>query len=520
MRYDPALDFYTQEDVDRLKVLDVETNDAGLLGDLRTYTAKMLEARSIFEAIDLRYVESRLGNDKLILEDVNRILAQAEKEDFIGSLQIMATPIKDDTPIVVENLKNDTVREAQKAADEKRAQEAAEQDNYRGCMEFFEVWLRLPITAAYNSYEDEEKRDNLYNKILVLLDQRVREWYPKPLKDYMAVYSGRPVGALAYLDTTHHKKSVDKISNVNTYFVDGVELTTKVVIKSGVNVAKVFLFLVAEFTEISDNFSINNSKISASVSDYARYCGKDITKHSTSTPEEAAAEAKRVKSVKDQLIKDIKKGLQNLYDISFSVEGEGLTAKTRIISNYVVKGDDITVTFDPDLAARLSKKEHTMTQLPTAIFSVPATDPNAFHIMYKLTVQYNMDSNRERKAETYNFIGVKSLLAVAALPSFEEVQKKDRGHWERRIKEPFEEILDRLVTKYHFLAFWEYRHEKKQKVTDEDLAGLTDFKEWRDHYYILFEPVKKIDHKERITRKKERIAHKMKNKKKKSQEKS
>lgn len=512
MRYDPALDFYTQEDVDRLKVLDVETDDAGLLGDLRTYTAKMLEARSIFEAIDLRYVESRKGNDKLILEDVNHILAQAQKEDFKEFLLTIATPIRDNNPIEVENLKNDTIRDRVKAADEKRAQEAADQDNYRGCLEFFQSWLRLPIAAALYSYDDKDKKEKLYKKIIALLDQRVREWYPKEEKAYLSVYNGKPLSAITYLNPSKHEKNRDKISKVTTYEVDGVEIATRAVLKSGVNVAKTFLFLVAEFTE-QNTFDKNTGVVvSASLSDYARYCGKDMVRHPTSTPEEEAAEVKRVKNVRDNLVKELKKSLDILRDIRYTRDDDKVYGFVHLLAEGWIKGDTITAAFPPSLAVHLSQQSRTITQIPTAIFKIPATDPNSLYLMYKLTSHYNLDRNIQRG--TNNFIGVKSLLAVADLPSFEEVQKKDRGHWERRIKEPFEEILERLVSKYGYLSSWEYRHEKKQAVTDEDLAELTDFKEWRDHYYILFEPVKKIDHAERLERKSERIEKKKKSRKK------
>jgi hypothetical protein len=102
---------------------------------------------------------------------------------------------------------------------------------------------------------------------------------------------------------------------------------------------------------------------------------------------------------------------------------------------------------------------------------------------------------------------------VAILPSFEEVQAKDRGHWERRIKAPFEEILDRLVVKYNYLSSWGYMHENKKEVSDEERIALTNFAEWKDHYYIIFEPVKKVDHSARIERNKERKEKKAKKKK-------
>jgi len=510
MRYDPALDFYTQEDVDRLKVLDIETDDAGLLGDLRTYSAKMAEARAIFENIDLRYIESRKGNEKLILEDVDRVLAQAEKEDFTGLLQMMATPIKDNDPVIVENLKNDTVRERQKAADEKRAEEAAERDNYRGCMEFFEGWLRLPITAAAYSYEDKEKVDKLCNKIIVLLDQRVREWYPKEEKDYLRVYNGKPLGAITYLSPDKHKKNYDQISKVSNYSVDGVEIETKAVLASGVSVAKTFLFLVAQFTEQSDFDNNTGGVVSASLSDYARYCGKDIVKHPTSTPEEEAAEAKRVKNVRDNLVKELKKNLTILRDIKYTRDDDKGFGFVNLFAEGWIKGDNITVAFPPSLAAHLSQ-QRTITQVPTAIFKVSASDQNAFYFMYKLSFHYNMYNNINRG--TNNFISVKSLLEVAILPSFDEVQAKDRGHWERRIKAPFEEILDRLVVKYNYLSSWGYMHENKKEVSDEERIALTNFAEWRDHYYIIFEPVKKVDHSARIERNKERKEKKAKKKK-------
>ena len=108
-----------------------------------------------------------------------------------------------------------------------------------------------------------------------------------------------------------------------------------------------------------------------------------------------------------------------------------------------------------------------------------------------------MDSNQIKG--TADRISVPNLLAVTDLPSYEEVQRKDRGHWENRIKRYFEEALDTL-TQEGILKDWEYTHAKGVPLTDEEAANITSYNKFIK-LYLHFTPADEGDHAERIAAK-------------------
>ena len=172
---------------------------------------------------------------------------------------------------------------------------------------------------------------------------------------------------------------------------------------------------------------------------------------------------------------------------------------------------DIKIAFSPELANYLVER-NLITQYPTKLLGISGRQPTAYFIGRKLAEHYNIDNNINRG--TNDRISIPALLKVTDLPSYEEVQKKDRGHWVERIKEPLERALD-VLTAEGVLKDWKYTHAKGVDLTEDEAYSITSYPEY-EKLYLLFTPADKVDHTERIEAKQEAREKARKKRKRKS----
>lgn len=249
-------------------------------------------------------------------------------------------------------------------------------------------------------------------------------------------------------------------------------------------------------------------KVSIPLREYALHCGYDLNERHTTTPEEAAAEKRRVAN----LVKDIKKKIKRDLEILRATElswTENVKGKEEdylnisIIGSRGIKDGYIQMAFDPAMVDYLLRLP--LTQYPLALLAVDARNGNAYSIGLKMAEHYNMDSNIARSRA--DRLSVSRLLACTSLPTIETVRENRQG-WERLIKEPFEHALDTL-TDCGLLADWKYTQAKAAPFTSEAANSTLDYETW-SKLYIQFVIKDAPDQSARIKSKTEHMSHKKK----------
>lgn len=248
-----------------------------------------------------------------------------------------------------------------------------------------------------------------------------------------------------------------------------------------------------------------NTAVSIPLEEYGLKRGYDITPRITSTPEEEEAEKKRLFNVMCEIRKKANAELALLYSLSLSWTEPGKRKNAdykdvRVLQSKGIRGGYINMRFSEDMAAYLIHAY--IMQYPTALQAVDERNPRTYNIGYKLALHHSMDNNRAKG--TANIISVNALLeACGDMPTFEEVQaSKDRGHWERRIKDPLEAALDSNVAK-GVITSWEYSNSRGAPLEDGQVS-IADYQTFTG-LYVHFEMADEPDQSERLQRKAERI---------------
>ena len=244
--------------------------------------------------------------------------------------------------------------------------------------------------------------------------------------------------------------------------------------------------------------------VSIPLEEYGRMRGYDLTPRKTTTEAEAEAERKRLFNVMCEIRKRANAELEVLYCVSLSWREPGKKQNAdfddvRILQRKYIRGGNIFMRFSEDIAAYLTHAF--IMQYPLALQGVDERNPRTYNIGYKLALHHSMDNNRAKG--TANIISVKSLLAACGdIPTFEEVQaSKDRGHWERRIKDPLEKALD-AVQAEGVIQSWEYCNSKGVAL-EAGQVTIADYETFIE-LYILFDMEGEPDQSERLQRKAER----------------
>ena len=128
--------------------------------------------------------------------------------------------------------------------------------------------------------------------------------------------------------------------------------------------------------------------------------------------------------------------------------------------------------------------------------------PLPYYLAVKLQDHYFHDGNRIRN--THNILSIKAILQFCeeVLPSYEDVQRTDPGHWVDRIRKPLESALDDI--KNIGLFEWEYCKKAMGDITEQE-RNTRDYMKWLE-LYITFKLIpEEPDQTERLAHKQERI---------------
>lgn len=218
-----------------------------------------------------------------------------------------------------------------------------------------------------------------------------------------------------------------------------------------------------------------NPSVEIPLKEYGEACGYQLTPQTMDTPEEQAAENRRVDERKKDLKKKIRRDLEDISQITWTGEitkgkDKGDYANMRIISSHRIIKGVIRINFDID-AARLLVRAYIM-YFPVILLKHDNRKPNAYALGQKIAYHNSNDNNYA--AGTNNTLSVKSLLAaMPEITSVEKLKARGQANWKDKIKRPLEDGLNENVA-IGYLKKWEYRDPKTSQIfTPEEAQPLT-----------------------------------------------
>ena len=505
MYLDKVKPFWKEEELQRVAEIENEqqtlltartVNAEGELPEVNWQKWEELEeeSRNIFLTVEERYIKAR--TEKQLLEDAKEIIEDVEKEEFLEYINAWR-----------QTLEIATERGADTAQAESFKKYTLE--TYDNCFGF----MLHPLRVQLNAFADN---DEATNKLFEIVGKKVSLWYQRPEweQDTWKMVHNRATDELSYMSTKG--AIIDPIAKAITIERGGISLTLKteekdipieklneLTAKLGTGTIKLLNTALAVFTQNNDFRSKKalDLNIIIPLRDYARALGADIDEHETSTPEEAEKEKNRAKNALKNARKAIAKHMDTLYKASLSWKDEPDFDDVRIITRKSIKNGYIRLELYPGLAKTLAEKR-TITEFPLVLLSYDERNPNAYKIGLALAQHFAIDNNYIKG--TTNRLKVKTLLSNTSLPTYKEVQEKDRGHWVERIKAPFENALDYNIGRvlisenYKGAEPWKYTKEKGLALTEEELEKMqTDFDFWSS-LYITYEMKYTLDRAERI----------------------
>jgi len=492
MIIDKVKPFWTDEDRARLLELEQEQDrlvskmtqtrieeSKGSTDLLEEYGKLEEQALTLKREVEDRYIKAT--SKKGILEDVEEIVSNIEKEDFLDYIRYRLN--------VIANLKAEHT-----PAKALEGLNVYARESYENCYWFILSYLRVQLNALANDEARTAKAENTVRKKVAL-------WYIEETPAYLPMAHGKATDALAYMNNKN--ATLDKITGnatINKFDVELVILKLRSLKATlGISTDKLLSTAIATFTKQNDfRHEKINPNIAIDLKRYASLIGYDVEEHATNTPEEAEIEKKRAKIQLDNARRAIKKDLGILQATTLTwkekVKGQPKDfLSVSLVSAVGIINGQILISFSPAIAQYLSDKS-LITQYPVKLLSLDSRKQTAYYIGRKLAEYYNLDNNIING--TNDRISIPALLTVSDLPSYEEVQKKDRGHWADRIKEPFENALDTL-TKEGILKNWEYTHAKGIPLTDEEASNITSYDTF-SKLYLHFKPTETVYHVDRI----------------------
>lgn len=377
------------------------------------------------------------------------------------------------------------------------------EENFESCVLFIldTIWPQTEVLDSYylSVFGDKNYRPDDDKRLMEMVRRKAAEWYTetKPTPAYLPMTHGRPTDALAFMRRRNVKE--DPISELATLQTrDGVTITYPTAETWGVGADQLFSTALAVFTGQNDFRHPQNMRreITIPLADYAVLIGKDVNN----------PDKKKAKSNLDNARKRVKKELETIQKQSITwtetVKGKPKNfVSINLVSAVGITNGQIHIALTPEIAEYFASR-NTITMLPTSLLPLdPQRDKNAYQLGRKLAEHYSMDPNVERGTNT--IISVQAALAATDLPSFEEVQATDRGHWAERIKEPLEAALDRITGAGQYLKDWKYTHAKGEELTDSEAANISTYQDF-EKLYLVFTPQEELDNAARIARNKEK----------------
>ena len=276
-----------------------------------------------------------------------------------------------------------------------------------------------------------------------------------------ATYNGKAIEALAQARTIGEFDPLSrmiKVNGINIFSPNGA-------ITIGVGTAKIFRYAATAFTKLNHRNTPSDKlklRVYLDLNDYAQANGVDIT----------SSEARR------NFRRKIKNDLEKLKQAGVSGE-EKIQGKPRryvglnYIGKYDIKGDSIMVEFTLGMAEYLVSL--LMINYPRSLYSLSDNDANTFAMAEILCRQYSIDNNVLRG--NHGRLRIETLLQYLSFPSYDELQAH-KWSWRERIKEPFENCLDKLY-QCGFLKDYIYAHDGGgAKLTDDEARNINSYGEF------------------------------------------
>ena len=506
MIIDKVLPYWTEQEIQRVQ--EIQREEDLLLAELNAavnpapggqssvpkqffekwnpkWQALVDENREIFEAVERRYIKAH--SKKEIIADIEEIVDAITKADFQELIKNRLTDIA--------RLEKRGTREEGIARVRPLAVE-----NFENCYSFILSHLRVQFNALA---QEEELLDRARN----IIGKRVALWYIDTQPAFVKMAHGKATDAFAFMSGKNAE--IDRVTGNGTVDKYGVQLAVlklrDLQATLGVSTDKLLSTAIARFTQQNDFSRAGTPKreVTIPLMEYAQLLGYEVMERDTSTPEEAEREKRRANDQLNNARRAIKNDLLLLQASTLRWE-ETIKGKARdfdsisLVTRVQIRNGEIKIAFSPELAAYLVERG-LITQYPTKLLRISGRKPTAYYIGRKLTEHYNIDNNQVKG--TNDRISIPALLAATDLPSYEEVQKTDRGHWIGRIKDPLERALDEL-TQEGILRDWKYTHARGIDLTDDEAYNLTSYQDFAA-LYLRFTPEDKVDHADRIKAKQE-----------------
>lgn len=297
------------------------------------------------------------------------------------------------------------------------------------------------------------------------------------LQRYLPMLNGYPTNDLMPMSTK--SMEIDGFTNRATFTRKGRTITiqdiTQLVGAIGTPAKKLLDTGVAYLT--ASNYyrgdSVNPT-VTINLMDYWRAQGLHVDPQPMNTEDEQRAEQTRVAETIKKLKQALKADLDNIKGLEWSGQGTGRNrgdfARYSFVSSYRVRGTQLTLNFDIDIARYLVQAYEM--QWPTALLLHDNRDQNGYAIGRKLALQHSMDSNAA--AGTDCTISVKALLEEAPdITTIEKLRAKGRRDWKKQIKEKLEQALNKNISPAPLLKRWEYRSPRTgARYTPETASAL------------------------------------------------
>lgn len=485
--------FWTKEDTEKIKEIDRSIKTLyeeahyidGLMDISENEKLEDLyeEREKVQDAVKDRYFKSFASDPTGLYKEIEDIVEAIEKEDYLAHIK---------------ELEEDLVRiygeEPTLSQSTASFFEEARQENWHNARSFIRSCI-IPQIEALVYYKLDVNRAN------TSAEAKASLWYPQT-PAYLPLAHGKVTDAFAYMNSKG--ALIDPITKNATIEKDSVKLTISNFIDKktalGIGADKLLTSATAIFTQHNDFNSSSDIKrgVSFSLKEYAEQLGKDVTEHKKPTPEEQQEEKKRVKQILDNVRKGVKKDLDLLQasTLEWKDKKNDNYLKVSFIEATGINNGIVNILFTPTYAEYLLRT-NLITQYPIRLLQIDERSPNTYLIGRKIALHYNIDSNQRRG--THTKLSVEALLKESQLPTYEEVQAKDRGHWERKIKNPLEEALDNLV-RAGIISDWKYTHAKGVDLTDEEAYNISSYQDFIK-LYVEFTINNAVDHTQRIRKK-------------------
>lgn len=419
------------------------------------------------EDINITIEEIEKCLDEIVYEHIVKMYAMTH-ENFIKLFEKYPILLKQYPGILekhepIENLINEYPGEIFKLAKKIMLSDPITKETYEQIiMQCFKHFKHTLENAQNNSKNNEENIKEVLKEIKT--------------KTAPLMFSAEFSNALSQATSKSKANSVfDNIMRGKNITIDGINIFTPDGInKIGAGAAKIFFYSVTAYTSINQMYTANNLpatnglnlRIFLSIEEYAR-------------ANEVNLDVEQEK--KEEILKNFRRKLKGYLDTLLKVQVTG-TEKVRgkkgskvsysgmnYLGAYEIKGDTLMIEFTQRMAEILVQLP--LLPIPPALYKIKDRDFNALAIAYALMRHYGQNNNVMK--DTENKLSIENLLKCTSYPTYEELQIT-KSSWEQKIKEPFEQVLDRLMS-YGFLKDWGYLHRGGKELTDNEAANITTY---------------------------------------------